>query len=356
MLEKLNCYAARVSIFLITAALIAGMVGCAHSSQNLEIRTWYDLDAVRHNLGGHHILMNDLNSTTDGYEELASPSANEGQGWQPIIGSGGNHPPFTGTFDGQGYEIRDLFINLPGKGYVGLFSILSEGGVVQNIGVVDANVTSTAYIGSLVGVNLGTVNNSYSTGSVTGNFSVGGLVGSNGDTVSNSYSTCNVNSDYGAGGLTGGNVGTVSNSYSTGSVTSQEGVGGLVAANNGTVSNCYSTGSVTGNSSVGGLVAANNGTVSNCYSTGNVTGNTYVGGLVGGNTGTVSNSFWDTETSGQSTSAGGIGKTTAQMKDITTFSGAGWNITAVVNQGTRNPSYIWNIVTGQIYPFLSWQS
>ena len=55
-----------------------------------------------------------------------------------------------------------------------------------------------------------------------------------------------------------------------------------------------------------------------------------VGGLVGRNyQGTVSNSFWDTETSGQATSAGGTGKNTTEMKDIATFSGAGWNIIAV---------------------------
>jgi hypothetical protein len=75
---------------------------------------------------------------------------------------------------------------------------------------------------------------------------------------------------------------------------------------------------------------------------------------VGDNSGTVSGSFWDVETSGQATSAGGTGKTTAQMKDISTF--LAWNIIAVANPGTRNPSYIWNIVNGVTYPFLSWQS
>jgi hypothetical protein len=72
----------------------------------------------------------------------------------------------------------------------------------------------------------------------------------------------------------------------------------------------------------------------------------------GGNT---TNSFWDTETSGQSTSAGGTGKTTAEMQDIDTFSGATWNIIAVANSDTRNTSYIWNIVNEVTYPFLSWQ-
>jgi hypothetical protein len=86
-----------------------------------------------------------------------------------------------------------------------------------------------------------------------------------------------------------------------------------------------------------------------------VTGVTNAGGLVGENEeGVVTNSFWDTETSGQFTSAGGTGKTTTQMRNITTFSGAGWNIIAVALNET-NPAYIWNIVNGVTYPFLSWQ-
>ena len=76
----------------------------------------------------------------------------------------------------------------------------------------------------------------------------------------------------------------------------------------------------------------------------------------GVNAGNVSNSFWDIQTSGQATSDGGTGKNTTEMQDFTTFSGAGWDIIAVANSGTRNPSYIWNIVDGVTYPFLSWQS
>jgi hypothetical protein len=88
-----------------------------------------------------------------------------------------------------------------------------------------------------------------------------------------------------------------------------------------------------------------------------VTGDKHVGGLVGlnGEESTVSNSFWDTETSGQATSAGGTGKTTAEMQDVTTFSGAGWDIIAVALNQT-NPAYIWNIVDDVTYPFLSWQA
>jgi hypothetical protein len=121
------------------------------------------------------------------------------------------------------------------------------------------------------------------------------------------------------------------------------------------VSNCYATGSVRGGEDVGGLVGLNLGAVSNCYSSGSVTGNYVVGGLVGSNGGTVSNSFWDIETSGQTYSFGGTGETTADMQDVATFSGAGWNITTVAFDET-NPAYMWNIVSGVTYPFLSWQA
>jgi hypothetical protein len=385
--------------------------------ENLEIRTWHDLDAIRDNLAGNYTLMNDLDSTTPGYAELASPTANGGNGWQPI---GNFTDSFTGTFDGQGYEIRDLFINRRDKYFVGLFSFVGEGGRIEDIGVVNAIVTGydnvgglagwsygtvgdsystgsvtgtesahepgdiggvggavginagnvshcystgsvTGYevVGGLVGYSYGTVSDSYSTGSVTGYDTVGGLVGFNhyGGTVSNSHSTGTVTGDAVVGGLVGFNLaGTVSYSYSTSSVTGNSS-GGLVGFNAGFVSDSYSTGSVTGYDTVGGLVGCNwKGTVGDSYSTGSVTGNSFVGGLVGYNLeGIVSNSFWDTETSGQSTSDGGTGKTTAQMQDITTFSGAAWDIIAVANPDERNPSYAWNIVYDQTYPFLSWQ-
>jgi hypothetical protein len=391
----------------------------------MEIWDWYDLDAIRNNLSGSYILMNDLDSTTPGYAELASPTANHGKGWEPI-GILGSSDSFTGIFDGQGHEIRDLFVNRPDQFRdAGLFGIVDHG-VVENLSVVNVTVIGNHSVGGLVGLNKGTISNSYSAGSVAGNSSVGGLVGrsydgavsnsyfagsvtggghagglvgsnwggtvsssyatgsvtgtscvgglvgdNNGCTVSNSYSSGSVyGSDY-VGGLVGHNNGcTVSNGYSTGSVTGNYTVGGLVGWNDaGTVNNCYSTGSVIGNFRVGGLLGANGqneidvpSTVSNSYSTGSVTGETYVGGLVGENAkGTVSDSFWDTETSGQSISSGGTGKTTAEMQNITTFSGADWNIIAVADPSIRNPcssnrTYIWNIVDDVTYPFLSWQS
>ena len=179
---------ARIIIFLIALALITGMAGCGPTG--IRIRDWYDLNAVRDNLGGSYILMNDLDSNTAGYEELASPTANEGKGWEPIgfLNPWNGMDGFRGTFDGQGHEIRNLFINhSPFRFDVGLFGVVDPGGIVQNIGVVNADVTGFMSVGGLVGANGGTVSNSYSTGNVAGDGHVGGLVGVNGGTVSNSY-------------------------------------------------------------------------------------------------------------------------------------------------------------------------
>ena len=260
----------KVCIFVMTATLIAGMAGCIPFSQNLEIRTWYDLDAIRDNLNGNHILMNDLDSTTAGYTELASPTANGGMGWQPI---GTTDDLFTGTFDGQEYEICDIFIYRPDENGVGLFEVVEQSGVIKNVGVTNATVTGEAYVGGLVGINIGTVSNSYSSSNVTSNDDfIGGLVGVSEGTVTNSCSTGTVIGNLGVGGLVGSNgysaPGTVTNSYSTGNVIGNLGVGGLVGGNSdqATVSHSYSTGNVTGEAYIGGLVgASDNDIVSNSY-------------------------------------------------------------------------------------------
>jgi len=344
----------RFSIFLIVIAFIVGVAGCG-GGNNLEIRDWYDLDAIRDNMRGSYILMNNLVYTTAGYMELASATANEGKGWQPI-GSIAVNDAFVGSFDGQGYEICDLFINRPDESDVGLFGVVEAGGVIENVGVVNGNITGYKAVGSLVGYNRGTVRNSYARGNVAGDLDIGSLVGVNDGTVSTSYSSGSLTGRDGIGGLVGKNEGTMSNSYSIVTMIGNDFVGNLVGVNGGTVSNSYTSGTVNGSNFVGGLAGRNEGAVSKCYSTGNVTGDEHIGGLVGQNLyGVVSNSFWDTQTSGQANSDGGTGKTTVEMQDIATFAGAGWNITAVDPDET-NLTYTWNIVDTVTYPFLSWQS
>jgi hypothetical protein len=418
--DRRGQYLLRLSIFLLIAVLVTGMAGCTDGSytpsKDLEIRTWYDLDAVRDNLAGHHVLMNDLDSTTLGYDELASPTANGGKGWEPIPVPMPEEPGFGGTFDGQGHEIRDLFVNRPDQNGVGLFS--GQVGVIKDLGVTNVTVTGARGVGGLAGSNTGsiincycssnvtgednagglvgyngaggTVSDSYSIGSVTGDSSIGGLVGYNNGSVNGCYSTShpvgadsigglvgtnsegtvvdshfagNVSGTSDVGGLVGANgdginCGVVSSSCSTGNVTGHEYVGGLVGTNPATVSDSYSIASVAGDSSVGGLVGANlYGQVIRSYSTGAVAGGSDVGGLVGQNPGDsiVNKCFWDIETSGQIASGGGTGQNTTEMQDIVTFSAVGWDIiTVALNEA--NSAFIWNIVNNVTYPFLSWES
>src|SRR4030043_19757 len=108
------------------------MAGCG--SLPIEVKDWYDLDAIRNNMRGSYILVNDLNSPTAGYEELAGPTANEGKGGQPVGGTAVRRT-FIGSFDGQGYEICDLFIGRPDESDVGLFGVVGTGGSVENVGV-----------------------------------------------------------------------------------------------------------------------------------------------------------------------------------------------------------------------------
>jgi hypothetical protein len=400
-------YVARGSLFLVMVALIAGMVGCNTAAASMEIWNWNDLDAIRDNLSASCLLMCDLDFATEGYSELASETANQGRGWEPI---GTQDKPFTGTFDGQGFEISDLSIGRVDTDHVGLFGFVSDRGVIKNAAVVNVYVVGQLCVGGLVGINWGTVSNSYSDGSISGSDQVGGLIGGNGGTVSDSHSTGVVTGDRHAGGLVGAATGpvshcyfsgtvsgesriggligglsdtTVSNSYFIGTVTgTSDQIGGLVGYNYGSVNRSYSIGTVTGDSYTGGLigfnrdivndsysgadvtgrwlagglVGQNRGTVSRSYSVGAVTGDVDIGGLVGRNyEGTVTNSFWDTEASGQSSSGGGTGKTALEMWDIVTFSGATWNIIEVTGPDTRNTSYIWNIVGNVTCPFLSWQ-
>ena len=325
-----------------------------------QIADWYHLDNVRNYLSSYFIVINDLDSNSIGYTELASPSAHEGKGWQPIA----VNVTFVGSFDGQGYDICDLFIDRPDESSVGLFGSLGDAGTIENVGV-NGNVTGQGNVGTLVGKNEGAVSNSYATGRVIGDKNVGGLVGLdfNGCNVTDSYATGNVTGDTNVGGLVGWNKnGAVSNCYATGRVVGSSNVGGLVgknsaAGNIAATDNCYATGPVIGDDIVGGLVGKNDntGSVSDSYSSGSVTASTNVGGLVGkGQPSDVTNSFWDTVTSGQGSSAGGTGKTTAEMQEFDTFSGV-WDITTVVNSSTRDTNYIWNIVDNVTYPFLSWQ-
>ena len=327
--SKASYYLKRLGIFLIAAAFIIGMVGCDGNGNGtdpyadyIKIYDWNDLDAIRDNMVEKYVLMNDLDSGTNGYATVAGPSANNGTGWEPIgdaeLYVGGDpmidfylNVPFNGTFDGQGYEIKDLFINRPLEALVGLFTAVGPAGIITDVGIVNADITGSDGAGCLIGGSLGTVSECYSSGTVfsTG-FGAGGLIGGiEGGTVSDCYSSAAANCTLlGAGGLmssiSGGGI--VEDCYATGNVRADyTTAGGLVAVIfDGTLTNCYATADVESHAEVGGLVGSmlTDGTVSNCYASGDVKGinieyepgkdsGDKVGGLVGNLDGQINDSY-----------------------------------------------------------------
>jgi Big-like domain-containing protein/GLUG motif-containing protein/putative Ig domain-containing protein len=211
-------------------------------------------------------------------------------------------------------------------------------------------VNGDDYVGGLVGrYEGGWLTFSYATGSVTAlDHYSGGLIGrNNGGIIRNSFATGDVDGYKTSGGLIGSVYhGSVENSTAHGDVIGWETVGGLIGRNsNADIYNSYATGSVEGTTVIGGLAGGSDvGTIKNCYSIGMVTATERFGGLVGYsnmNDHVVVNSFWDKTTSGQTTSTGGIGKTTAQLKQFSTFGGAAWDFTED-----------WGIQDGVTTPFL----
>jgi uncharacterized repeat protein (TIGR02543 family) len=349
------------------------------------IFTLDELQGINNDLGGKYALFNDIDaSSTSGWNSGAgfSPIGNSsthftghfnGLGhsisdlyiYRPDTDSVGLFGHVTGVISATSISnISMLGGSVTGRSYVGgLVGINGGGNVIKNAST-SASVTGASLVGGLVGYNFATITDSYATGEVIGSSSnvgglvglhsgndaaitdsyatgavsgavdfVGGLVGNTSGTITNAYATGTVTATGDAvGGLAGAaSSSAITDSYATGSVTGRSGVGGLVGYNYGsTIEKSYATGSVTGNDIVGGLVghSDSSSTINQTYATGSVTGSADVGGLVGRNNhSTISNSFYDQENTGQG--GDGTGLTMAQMKDKSTFTGAGWDFDTV---------------------------
>lgn len=242
--------------------------------------------------------------------------------WTPIgnrvVGGNASSTSFQGTLDGGGYRVSGL--NVSSSDEAGLFGRLFNA-VVKDLFLDSATVASTGRsAGAFAGVSGGStrLERVRATGSVSGTSSVGGLIGlytTGTQRIVDSYSLVNVTSSLSIN-ETGGLVG-----YLTQSPVERSFSAGLVS------------------------VAADNTSVR-------------TGGLIGFilNTPTITASFYDQETSGMSDTGKGLAQTTAQMKNIDTFTTAGWAISSgwVASNPTGTPAQIWGIcsqVNGG-YPFL----
>ena len=135
--------------------------------------------------------------------------------WTPIGSQSSNR--FSGTFDGDGFTISKLTINLSASdNYKGLFGYID--GTVQNVTVKDANVKAGEGVGAVVSRNGngGKVSNCTVIDSTVNGGDSGAVVGSNdGGTVSNCYALNSIVSAIGdyVGAVVGSNWSTVSGCY-----------------------------------------------------------------------------------------------------------------------------------------------
>lgn len=195
---------------------------------------------------------------------------------------------FAGTFDGNGYSIKNL------SAQNGLFASATDTSTIKNVKLVHANIGSSAdNVGGLVGTGTGTIENSSidSSSIIGGNSYVGGLVGGGSSTIINSSSDAEVRANVGSGGGLAGSSGDIINSIAGGIVTSfGDYVGGLAASVNGDISNSTANATVSGLSYAGGLAAIITGNISNSNVSGTISGNDYIGGLAGKITGDIEDS------------------------------------------------------------------
>lgn len=320
------------------------MAGYPHlqMEHRTTITSLAELQMMNIDLDADYILSDDIDAAS-------TAIWNSGAGFDPVGDANPDGVQFAGTFDGQGHTIDGLFIHLPETNYVGMFGV-AENTTITHVNLTDVDIVGDLDVGAVVGgLFTGTASKLMSSGSVTANGLVGGVIGS----------------------IVGG-ASTLSESYSSATVDASAGdtAGGLVGANQGTISNSYAVGSVSGNSSIGGLVGENFlGTVTKCYAVGQIlTEDPTRGGVVGANVnffleveGVVTDSFYDAQADGQNDDGKGTGKTTAQMRNVDTFTDtetvgltAAWDFVGNPNNDAGNDDY-WDEYIGinNGYPFLT---
>ena len=320
-------------------------------AQTFGIKNVNELQMIDVDLTGNYFLANNIDASETVHWN--PESATDYYGFSPIALITDSDPdfdivfdgtPFTGSLDGRGYTVSNLWFDRNNQSFVGLFAKTS-GATISNLGVTDSSYIGEFYVGSLVASsdNRTRVHNVFvDENYVQGLNFVGGVLGEQADSwLSNAYADSTVFGFTNSGGLVGENRrAMILNAHSSGKVYMALIGGGIVGSNSdsSTVMNAYTKSDVfggldlfgdinyTSTPSTGGIAGINDDSIIiNTYARGKVLGLGDVGGLVGtDNAGTVTNSYWDIATTGQTSSAGGgTGYFTAQMQTEGTY--AGWS-------------------------------
>lgn len=182
-------------------------------------------------------------------------------GFKPI-GENYNYN-FTGTFDGNGYEIKNCYIN--SNGYAGIF------GSVKNAKILNLSVNG----GSISG-----------TGSYSGYNAVAGIVGLANDDVIIERCKNSANIEKGAGivGCAMGNGIKIVDCINTGNISGgYRAAAGILGGDSAEIINCYNLGTIGKSDGTGGIVGWISGKVENCYNAGKIEESEYSGAIIGRN-------------------------------------------------------------------------
>ena len=222
----------------------------------------------------------------------AADASKEELSWEPI----GNYSnKYTGTFDGNGHIISNLYIKVQRRG-VGFFGYM-EDGTIKNIVFDNAQVENTGndyhypLTGIVVGAAFGTLQNlktlkncSVKSGAKT----LGGIAGTITRSCSNLENNATVSGRNKVGGIAGSFSGsTLSSCVNNGMVKEDRsgecgGIVGYIAY--GTIEDCANYGNVTGTNEIGGIVgyAQDNSTIKSTLSIGDITSEESRAGIIVG--------------------------------------------------------------------------
>ena len=259
-----------ITLAVIISTFCIPIIGVSvYADAPTKIYTAADLYAINSNMSGNYILMNDidLSSATDTGGEWDFM----GNGWEPI-GSYGSYgsTAFTGTFDGNGYTIKGLRLdistipsgNTDNVIYAGLFG--NNSGTIKNLSIdsnssIHATATSiNAYVGSFAGYNTGVISNCYNEGELN-------LDGENKNDPTRPYATTEYNAYL--GGICGySNGGEIINCANEGMIYGSS--YGSTKYTDGNMSNYHAKMRVR----LGGIAGFSSGSIANSYNTGDITG------------------------------------------------------------------------------------
>lgn len=297
-----------------------------------------DLNAMRNCLSSH-------------FKQIANISVGS------IAPIGSDPGPFTGSYDGNGWELSNVTVSETGPFYAGFFG-LALGATLTQISIVSGSISGGTFTGGLVGrAEDSEISVVSSSATVTGTDHVGGLIGLQlGGSLTDAYATGTVT---GSGDYVGGLVGRIESSstakpnvtraFATGNVSSPTGwdVAGLIGlVLRGTVSQTYATGATIGDVFVAGLVGELDGSAYGGFDEATV-GDSFSSGIFTAGDPSSSGPLVGYEREPAEVTASS-GKTTAEMKDASTY--VGWNIGT-----TWTPTAVWVICSGfnNGYPHLA---